>query len=45
MNEGGRLFTFVGGDAGSWEVVSMRTVIGDGLEAVDRLRVVPGEVP
>ena len=41
----GRLFTFVGGDAGPWEVVSQRAVIGDGLELVDRLRIVPGEVP
>jgi hypothetical protein len=41
----GRLFTFVGGDAGPWEVVSIRTPIGDGLEAVDRVRVVSGEVP
>jgi hypothetical protein len=41
----GRLFTFVGGDAGTWEVVSMRAVIGDALEPVDRLRIVPGEVP
>jgi hypothetical protein len=41
----GRLFTFVGGDAGPWEVVSMRAVIGDGLEPVDRLRIVSGEVP
>jgi len=41
----GRLFTFVGGDAGPWEVVSQRAVTGDGLETVDRLRIVPGEVP
>ena len=44
MNHG-RLFTFVGGDAGPWEVVSQRAVIGDGLEAVERLRIVAGEVP
>jgi hypothetical protein len=41
----GRLFTFVGGNAGPWEVVSIRTVIGDSLQAVDRVRIVPGEVP
>lgn len=41
----GRLFTFVGGDAGPWEVLSQRAVTGDGLEGVSRLRIVPGEVP
>jgi hypothetical protein len=45
MDHNGRLFTFVGGNAGPWEVVSVRAVVGDGLESVDRLRVVPGEVP
>ena len=40
-----RLFTFVGGNAGPWEVVSLRAAMGDGLEPVDRLRIVPGEVP
>ena len=45
MDHNGRLFTFVGGNAGPWEVVSLRAVTGDGLEAVDRLRVVSGEVP
>lgn len=45
MAHNGRLFTFVGGNAGTWEVTSMRTVAGDGLDAVERLRVVAGEVP
>jgi hypothetical protein len=45
MSHNPRLFTFVGGNAGPWEVVSLRAVIGDGLEPVDRLRIVPGEVP
>ena len=45
MDNNGRLFTFVGGNAGPWEVVSLRAVTGDGLDAVDRMRVVPGEVP
>jgi hypothetical protein len=40
-----RLFTFVGGNAGPWEVVSLRAVTGDGLPPVDRLRIVSGEVP
>jgi len=45
MAHNDRLFTFVGGNAGPWEIVSQRAVIGDGLEMVDRLRVVSGEVP
>ena len=45
MDHNARLFTFVGGNAGPWEVTSLRAVIGDGLEAVDRLRIVSGEVP
>jgi hypothetical protein len=45
MAHNDRLFTFVGGTAGPWEVTSMRTVIGDELEAVERLRIVSGEVP
>jgi hypothetical protein len=40
-----RLFTFVGGNAGPWEVVSQRSVTGDGLAAVERLRIVTGQVP
>jgi len=45
MDHNGRLFTFVGGNAGPWEVTSLRGVVGDGLAAADRLRIVPGEVP
>ena len=45
MNHNERLFTFVGGNAGPWEVTSLRAVTGDGLDAVDRLRIVSGEVP
>ena len=41
----GRLFTFVGGDAGPWEVVSQRGVVGDALPTVARLRMVAGESP
>lgn len=41
----GRLFTYVGGEAGPWEVRSQRAVTGDRLHPVPRLRVVPGEVP
>ena len=45
MDHNARLFTFVGGNAGPWEVTSLRAVVGDGLQAVDRLRIVSGEVP
>ena len=45
MDSNSRLFTFVGGNAGPWEVVSLRAVIGDSIELVDRLRNVSGEVP
>jgi len=45
MDHNGRLFTFVGGNAGPWEVTSLRGVVGDGLAAAARLRIVPGEVP
>lgn len=45
MDHNPRLFTFVGGNAGPWEVVSQRAVVGDGLEAVDRLRIVSGMTP
>ena len=43
MEHNARLFTFVGGNAGTWEVTSLRAVTGDGLDAVDRLRIVSGE--
>jgi hypothetical protein len=39
-----RLFTFVGGKAGAWSVVSMKAVVGDPLPAVDRLDIVTGAV-
>ena len=45
MEHNARLFTFVGGNAGPWEVVSQRAVAGDGLEAVERLRIVAGQAP
>lgn len=40
-----RLFTFVGGKAGAWSVVSAKAVAGDPPPAVDRLDVVAGAVP
>jgi hypothetical protein len=39
-----RLFTFVGGKAGGWSVVSIKAVVGDPLPAVDRLDIVTGAV-
>ena len=45
MEHNPRLFTFVGGNAGTWEVVAQRTIAGDGLATVERLRIVPGLVP
>lgn len=45
MEHNSRLFTFVGGNAGPWEVASQRTVTGDALETVERLRIVPGLAP
>ena len=45
MDHNPRLFTFAGGNAGPWEVVSQRTIAGDGLTTVERLRVVPGLAP
>jgi chlorite dismutase len=39
-----RLFTFVGGNAGEWAVVSAKAVAGDPMPAVDRLRIVTGAV-
>jgi hypothetical protein len=40
-----RLYSFVGGPAGGWSVVSMRAVVGDGLPAVERVDVVTGVPP
>jgi hypothetical protein len=45
MDHNARLFTFVGGNAGPWEVVSQRAVAGDGLAPVERLRIVSGLAP
>jgi hypothetical protein len=39
-----RLFSFVGGTAGGWTVVSARAVVGDPLPAVERLDIVAGAV-
>src|SRR5207249_1179398 len=38
------LFTFVGGEAGSWRVVKMAPVVGAPLEVVARLEVVSGNL-
>lgn len=37
-----RLFSFVGGTAGGWTVLSATAITGDGLPAVDRIAVVEG---
>ena len=39
-----RLFSFVGGKAGGWTVVSANVVVGNPLPAVDRLDIVTGAV-
>jgi hypothetical protein len=39
-----RLFTFVGGKTGKWSVVSLKTIVGDPLPAVERLDIVAGAV-
>lgn len=39
-----RLFTFIGGQAGAWRVVSSSAVVGDGLPDVERLSIVGGAV-
>ena len=39
-----RLFSFVGGEAGVWSVVSAKAVVGDPLPAVDRVDIVTGAV-
>lgn len=39
-----RLFTFVGGDSGAWQVIARKTVIGEPLPTVKRLDIVIGEV-
>jgi hypothetical protein len=39
-----RLFTFVGGKAGGYSVVSVKAVVGDSLPVVDRVDIVAGAV-
>ena len=39
-----RLFTFVGGIVGKWEVITAKAVVGDPLPAVKRLDIVGGAV-
>jgi hypothetical protein len=39
-----RMFTFVGGAAGKWSVVSAKAIVGDPLPAVDRLDIITGAV-
>src|SRR5215468_2390957 len=39
-----RLFTFIGGSAGSWRVASIQTIIGEPLSTVSRIKVTPGEI-
>lgn len=39
-----RLFTFVGGNTGAWQVIARKTVIGEPLPHVKRLDIVIGEV-
>jgi hypothetical protein len=39
-----RLFTFVGGQAGAWSVVSVKAIVGDPLPTVDRLDIVTGAI-
>ncbi len=40
-----RLFTFIGGEVGPWQVVDVKPVIGKPLADVQRLNVVDGSVP
>jgi Chlorite dismutase len=39
-----RLFSFVGGKAGGWSVVSMKKIVGEDLPVVDRVDIVSGAV-
>lgn len=39
-----RLYTFVGGSKGLWKVVKLESVIGAGLEPVERLEVLSGNL-
>ena len=45
MNPNPRLFSFVGGQAGQWKVISSRAIAGDALPAIERLNMVAGNVP
>ena len=45
MNPNPRLFSFVGGQAGQWKVISSRAIAGDALPANERLNMVAGNVP
>jgi hypothetical protein len=40
-----RLFAFVGGDSGMWRVVTMQSIVGDGIADVGRLDIVLGLAP
>lgn len=40
-----RLFAFVGGEIGPWRVIEIKTVVGEALADVKRLKVVNGAVP
>ena len=40
-----RVFSFVGGEAGPWRVVSISTIVGDALAGVRRLNIIAGAVP
>jgi hypothetical protein len=44
MNFNPRLFSFVGGREGPWKVTASRAIAGDALPAIERLRIVPGDV-
>src|SRR4051794_23698893 len=40
-----RLFSFAGGNTGSWRILRMETITGDALPAVNRLDLISGRVP
>lgn len=40
-----RLFTFIGGSAGSWKVVDIKAVVGEPLALVERLEIINGSMP
>ncbi len=39
-----RLFTFIGGSAGSWKVVDIKAVVGEPLAVVERLEIINGSM-